>query len=86
MQHINLENIYREIILLPNTERDKLYDRIKRDFYQDSEIVAYTTNGEALTIDQYKKRVNKGINQCIKGESVALKDLTEELGYIYADL
>jgi anionic cell wall polymer biosynthesis LytR-Cps2A-Psr (LCP) family protein len=86
MQYASLENIYREIVLLPDTERDMLYDRIKKNFYQNSEIIAYTTNGEALTIEQYRKRINIGINQCIRGESVALEDLTEELGYIYADL
>ena len=86
MQHTSLENIYKEITLLPDTQRDKLYNRIKRDFYQKNEIIAYTTDGQALTIEKYRKRVKAGINQCIKGESISLQDVTEELGYIYADL
>ena len=86
MKYESLENIYREITLLPNIERDKLYHRTKRNFYQNKEIVAYTTNGESLTIEQYRKRVNAGIEQCMRGESIGLEELSKELGYRYADL
>ena len=86
MKHTILENIYKEIVLLPDTERTQLYNRIKRDYYQDSEIIAYTTNGKALTIEQYRKEVNAGIEQCIKGKSISLEKLSKELGYNYADL
>jgi hypothetical protein len=86
MKHINIENIYHAITLLSDTDRNRLYDRMKRDFYQDSEIVAYTTNGKALTCEQYKKRVHFGIEQCERGESISLEDLSLELGYNYADL
>jgi hypothetical protein len=86
MQQAGIENIYREIVLLSDIERDELYNWIRRDFYKNSEIIAYTTNGEPLTIEQYRNRVNAGINQCMKGESVDLEYLTKELGYSYADL
>jgi hypothetical protein len=86
MTQIGLENIYRDIALLSHTERDKLYNWIKQDFYQNSEVIAYTTNGEPLTIEQYRKRVNTGIEQCLNGESVGLEDFSKELGYHYADL
>jgi len=59
---------------------------MRKDFYQNSEIIAYTANGIGLTIEQYRKRVRTGIEQCLKGESIELKDLTTELGYNYADL
>jgi hypothetical protein len=85
-QTSKIENIYNEIEHLSVKERDRLYNRIKKSFYQNKEIVAYTTNGEPLTIEQYQKRVHAAIEQCIKGESVTLEDLSEELGYIYADL
>ena len=80
MNQVNIENIYSEIVLLSDTERDRLYNRIKNAFYDNFEIVAYTTNNEALTIEQYKKRVNQGIKQCLKGESISLEDLSDELG------
>ena len=83
---MNTESIYEEIVHLSNIERDKLYNRIRRNFYQNNEIVAYTTNGEALTIEQYRRRVNAGVEQCVNGESIDLEELSKELGYNYADL
>ena len=83
---MNTESIYEEIVHLSNIERDKLYNRIRRNFYQNNEIVAYTTSGEALTIEQYRRRVNAGVEQCVNGESIDLEELSKELGYNYADL
>jgi len=86
MEHTILENIYSEIVRLSDFERDELYNWMKRDFYKSREIVAYTTNGEPLTVEQYRKLVSAGIEQCVKGESVGLEDLSRELGYSYAEL
>ena len=86
MKQTSAESIYNEIVLLSDNERDKLYNRLKKNFYQKTEVVAYTTNGEALTSEQYRKRVSIGIEQCMKGESTGLEDLSKELGYNYADL
>ena len=86
MKHVSAENIYNQIILLSDNERDKLYNRMKKEFYQSIEIVAYATDGESLTREQYKKRVHAGIEQCMRGESISLEDLSKELGYNYADL
>jgi len=86
MKQASWENVYSDVMLLSDADRYKLYNQMKRKFYQEGEIVAYTTNGEALTIEQYRKRVNAGIEQCLKGESIDLEDLTKELGYNYAEL
>jgi hypothetical protein len=86
MERLNVESIYSEIVLLPDSDRDNLFNRMKREFYPNSEIIACTTDGKALTRDQYKKRVNAGIEQCMRGESISLEDLSKELGYNYADL
>ena len=86
MERLSIDNIYSEILLLSDTERDNLFDRIQKEFYQSSEIVAYTTDGKALTREQYQKRVNAGIEQCMRGESISLEELSKELGYKYADL
>jgi len=86
MKRISAENIYSEIMLLSDTERDKLYDRMKKEFYKSADIVAYTIDGKALTFDQYRKRVHAGVEQCMRGESVGLEDLSKDLGYNYADL
>jgi intein/homing endonuclease len=82
----NVESIYNEIVLLSNADRDNLYNRMQREFYRNSEIVAYTTDGKALTHEQYQKRVNIGIEQCMRGESIDLEEFSKELGYNYADL
>jgi hypothetical protein len=86
MKQASVENIYREIVLLSDTERDRLYNRMKIDFYQNNEIVAFSANNQALTIEQYKKRVRMGIEQCISGKSIDLEVLSKELGYNYEDL
>ena len=86
MARLNVESIYNEIVLLSNTDRDNLFNRMKREFYQSSDIVAYATDSKALTQEQYQKRVNVGIEQCMRGESVSLEELSKELGYDYADL
>jgi hypothetical protein len=86
MEHLNADSIYREIVLLSDTDRDKLYNRMQNDFYKATEIVAYTSAGDALTREQYKQRINAGIEQCQQGESISLEALSKELGYEYADL
>ena len=82
----NVESIYNEIVLLSNADRDNLFNRMKMEFYRNSEIVAYTTDGKALTHELYKKRVNASIEQCMRGESIGLEELSKELGYNYANL
>ena len=86
MARLNVESIYNEIVLLSNADRDNLFDRMKKEFYQSSDIIAYTSDNKALTQEQYQKRVNAGIEQCIRGESIDLEELSKELGYNYADL
>jgi hypothetical protein len=46
-----------------------------------SEIVAYTSDNNGLTLEQYRKRVTDGIEQCMKGECISLEELCKELGY-----
>ena len=86
MAHINVESIYNEIVLLSNTDRDNLLNRINREFYQSNNIIAYTSDNKAITQEQYQKRVNIGIEQCMRGESIDLEELSRELGYNYAEL
>jgi len=82
----NIESIYNEIVLLSDAERENLFNRMKREFYHNSDVIAYTADRKSLTNEQYQKRVQIGIEQCIRGESVSLEELSKELGYNYADL
>ena len=86
MEHLNVEHIYGEIMLLSDSDRSKLYHRIKSELYQSNKSTVYTTSGEPLTHEQYKQRVDAGIEQCREGKSSSLEDLSKELGYRYADL
>ena len=86
MKQANIDHLYGEILLLSETERDRLYNRMKSDFYKNNEIVAYSADNQSLTVEQYKNRVKAGIAQCISGKGVDLEILTKELGYNYADL
>jgi len=81
MAHLNVESIFNEIIHLSNTDRDNLFNRMKREFYQSNDIIDYTTDNKALTQEQYQNRVNAGIEQCMRGESIGLEELSKKLGY-----
>ena len=52
---------------------------MQKEFYQNSEIVAYTTAGEALTLEKYRKRVQTGIEQCMRGELITDEELQKEI-------
>ena len=54
MKPLNAESIYSSVMLLSDIERDKLYNRMRGNFYQNVEIVAYTTTAAPLTFEQYK--------------------------------
>jgi hypothetical protein len=79
MEHVRLESIYSEILLLSNTERDNLYNRIQKDFYRDSNIVAYTTAGKPLTESEYIEQINIGLMQIENGETITNDELEKEI-------
>ena len=79
MKNISAEGIYKEIILLSDHERDKLYHRMKRDFYPNGEIVAYSTTGKPLTKSEYIEQINIGIRQIENGEFITDEELQREI-------
>ena len=56
------------------------------DRFAEKKTVAFTTSGQPLTKSQYQQLVNEGIQQCKEGKYVSLEQLSEDLGYNYADL
>jgi len=56
------------------------------DSFSDKKTIAYTTSGRPLTKSQYQKLVNDGIRQCKEGKYTSLEQLSNDLGYNYADL
>ena len=79
MNHASLDNIYNEIMLLSDSDRYKLYNRMKKEFYQDSEIVAYTTAGKPLTKSEYIEQINIGLKQIENGEIITDDELQKEI-------
>ena len=86
MELTSIDTIYNDIMLLSDSDRFKLYNRMKKEYYNNSEIVALTTDGKSLTLEQYRSRVHTGIEQCLEGKSISLEDLSLELGYNYEEL
>ena len=79
MEQVSVESIYRDIVLLPNIERDKLYNRMKKDFYRDNETVAYTTAGKLLTKSEYLAQINIGLQQIEDGDVITDEELQKEI-------
>ena len=79
MQHSSLENIYNEIMLLSDTDRYKLYNRMKKEFYHNSEIIAYTTDGKPLNKSEYIEQINIGLTQIESGEMITDDRLEAEI-------
>jgi hypothetical protein len=79
MKQMSAESIYSEIVLLSNTEKDKLYNRIKKDLHQNSETVAYTVDGRPLTKGEYIEQINLGLRQIENGELITDEELQKEI-------
>ena len=79
MKHINVENIYNEIVLLSDSDRNNLYNRIKKEFFQNKEIVAYTTAGEPLSKKQYIEKIERAIVEADEGELITDDELVKEI-------
>ena len=79
MKQASIENIYNDIILLSDTDRHKLYNRIKEEYYQDREIVAYTTAGEPLSKKRYIEKIEKAIAEADRNELITDDELEKEI-------
>ena len=79
MKHASLDNLYNEIILLSDIDRKKLYERMKSEFYQDNEIIAFTTAGKPLTKNEYIEQINIGLRQIQNGEMITNEELQKEI-------
>jgi len=79
MKHACVESLYNEIILLSDADRYSLFSRIKEEFYQNAEIVAYTTDGIPLTKREYIEQINIGLKQIENGELITDDELQKEI-------
>ena len=79
MKQASLENVYNEIMLLPEIDRQLLYSRMQKELFQNKEIVAYTTAGFPLTQKQYVEKIEKAISEADRGELITDEELEKEI-------
>ncbi|MDR0863756.1 MAG: hypothetical protein LBO74_02335 [Candidatus Symbiothrix sp.] len=79
MQHLSIDGILNEIMLLSDNERQHLYARMQKEFSQGKEIVAYTTLGKPLTRAQYIEKIDRAIAQADRGELLTDDELQKEI-------
>ena len=74
-----VDRLYNEIMLLSDSNKYMLYDRIKEKLYHDREIVAYTTAGKPLTRNEYVEQINVGLRQIESGKVITDDELQREI-------
>jgi hypothetical protein len=79
MNPITVDSIYNDIMLLPAANRYELYDRIRKEFHYENEIVAYSTAGKPLTKNEYVEQINVGLRQIERGKVIADDELQREI-------
>ena len=79
MMQVSLDNIYREIMLLSDADRQRLYRLMEEDLYLGKKIAAYTTTGQALTLNEYVEQINVGLRQIENGETITDDELRKEV-------
>ena len=79
MEHITVDSIYSEIMLLSNTDRQILYARMQKEFHKKDEFVAFSTSGKPLTQKQYVEKIEKAIAEADRGELITEAELLKEI-------
>ena len=74
-----VDRLYDEIMLLSVSNKDILYDRIRKDLYPENEIVAYSTAGKPLTKNEYIEQIKIGLKQIANGEVITDDELQREI-------
>jgi len=74
-----VDRLYDEIMLLSVSNKDILYDRIRKDLYPENEIVAYSTAGKPLTKNEYVEQIKIGLKQIANGEVITDDELQREI-------
>ena len=79
MEHLTVDSIYNEILLLSNTDKQILYARMQSEFYVKDEVVAYSTYGKSLTQKQYVEKIEAAIAEADRGELITDDELRKEI-------
>ena len=79
MELSTVDRLYNEIMLLSVSNKDMLYNRIRKELYHDNEIVAYSTSGKPLTKSAYIGQIKIGLKQIANGEVITDNELQREI-------
>ena len=79
MEHLTVDNIYNEIMLLSNTDKQILYTRMQKEFQKKDEIIAFSTYGKPLTQKQYVEKIEKAIAEADRGMLITNYELQKEI-------
>ena len=79
MQHTSIDNIYSQIMLLSDSDKEKLYRRMQNELHGSQNIVSYTNAGQPLTEKQYIAKIEKAIEQANRGELITDEELQKEI-------
>ena len=79
MKHTNIDVIYNQILLLSETDKERLYQRMQNELLGSQNVVAFSTAGKPLTQKQYIEKVSKAIDQANRGELITDEALQNEI-------
>jgi hypothetical protein len=79
MENLDVNRISNAISLLSDMDKSRLYAWMRKEFFKQDEIVAYTASGIPLTHAQYIEKINKAILQADKGELITDEELQQEI-------
>ncbi|MCL2739415.1 MAG: hypothetical protein FWE30_08230 [Bacteroidales bacterium] len=79
MKHTSIDTIYSQILLLSETDKERLYQRMQNELRAGQDVVAYSTVGKPLTQKQYIQKVTKAIEQANRGELITDEALQNEI-------
>ena len=79
MELSTVDRLYNEIMHLSVSNKDMLYNRIRKDLYRNSEIAAYSIAGKPLTRTEYKEQIKIGLKQIANGEVITDDELQKEI-------
>ena len=79
MEHTSLDNIYNEIMLLSEADKERLFKRMQKELHENKKIVAYTTAGQPLTKKQYVEKIEKALAEAERGELITDEELQKEI-------
>jgi hypothetical protein len=79
MMEMNVESIFKAIMMLPSIEREQIVCRVQTASDADNEIVGYTGDMKPLTRAEYIARIEEAMESVRRGECITDEELQKEM-------